>query len=62
MHDEGGEHPRMVVHQGEEGGRVCGYVSKAQNLVENANLSTFSILGDGRCCYVKFLAPKELYK
>ena len=47
MHDEGGEHPRMVVHQGEEGGRVCGYVSKAQNLVENANLSTFSILGMG---------------
>ena len=55
MHDERGEHPRhgqcrprwMVVHQGEEGGRVCGYVSKAQNLVENANLSTFSILGMG---------------
>ena len=55
MHDERGEHPChgqcrpqwMVVHQGEEGGRVCGYVSKAQNLVENANLSTFSILGMG---------------
>ena len=42
----------MVVHQGEEGGQVCGYVWKAQKCFENANLSTFSILGMG--WYVKY--------